>query len=212
MLDETQAREALGTTAYTHDGEKLGKVGQVFLDDRTDRPAFVTVHTGLFGRRESFVPIADATLDDGRLTVPFTKDQVKGAPSIDLDEGHLDEAEEARLWQHYGRDDERDHGTGRGDHHADQHADHHVHHHGDHHDEPRQGDTAERPVLGGDPATAPYGSGGPVQVGRTEQVGRSRLRRFVTTEYETRTVPVRKERVVIETDLADTDPEGPRAV
>lgn len=196
MLDETQAREALGTTAYTHDGDKLGKVGQVFLDDRTDRPAFVTVHTGLFGRRESFVPIADATLEDGRLTVPFTKDQVTGAPSIDLDEGHLDEAEEARLWQHYRGGDARDADHGR---------------HADHADEPRQGDTAERPVLGGDAAAAPYGSGAPVQVGPTEQVGRSRLRRYVTTEYETRTVPVRKERVVIETDVVDTDPDGPRA-
>lgn len=194
MLDETQAREAIGTTAYTHDGDKLGKVGQVFLDDRTDRPAFVTVHTGLFGRRESFVPIADARVEDGRLLVPFTKDQVTGAPSIDLDEGHLDEAEEARLWQHYRGDDERD---------AD---------HGHHADEPRQGDTAERPVLGGDAAAAPYGSGAPVQVGPTEQVGRSRLRRYVTTEYETRTVPVRKERVVIESDVVDTDPDGPRAV
>lgn len=192
MLDETQAREALGTTAYTHDGDKLGKVGQVFLDDRTDRPAFVTVHTGLFGRRESFVPIADATVEDGRLVVPFTKDQVTGAPSIDLDEGHLDEAEEARLWQHYRGDDERDHG--------DRTAD------------PRQGDTAERPVLGGGAAAAPHGSGGPVQVGPTEQVGRSRLRRYVTTEHETRTVPVRKERVVIESDVVDTGPDGPRAV
>lgn len=197
MLDETQAREAIGTTAYTHDGDKLGKVGQVFLDDRTDRPAFVTVHTGLFGRRESFVPIADARVEDGRLLVPFTKDQVTGAPSIDLDEGHLDEAEEARLWQHYRGDDERD-------------ADHG--HRADRADEPRQGDTAERPVLGGDAAAAPYGSGAPVQVGPTEQVGRSRLRRYVTTEYETRTVPVRKERVVIETDVVDSDPDGPRAV
>lgn len=209
MLDETQAREALGTTAYTHDGDKLGKVGQVFLDDRTDRPAFVTVHTGLFGRRESFVPIADARVEDGRLVVPFTKDQVTGAPSIDLDEGHLDEAEEARLWQHYRGDDERDADHG---HHAD-HGDHGDHgRHADHAEEPRQGDTAERPVLGGDAAAAPYGSGAPVQVGPTEQVGRSRLRRYVTTEYETRTVPVRKERVVIESDVVDTDPDGPRAV
>nr|WP_241729098.1 DUF2382 domain-containing protein [Nocardioides zeae] len=125
---------------------------------------------------------------------------------IDLDEGHLHEVEEARLWQHYHRDDERD-GAHDGEHPGADRG----RRHGGHRDEPRQGDTAERPVLGGDAAPGPYASGGPVQVGPTEQVGRSRLRRFVTTEYETRTVPVRKERVVVETDLADTDPEGPRA-
>ena len=35
---------------------------------------------------------------------------------------------------------------------------------------------------------------------RNEQAGRARLRKYVTTEMETHTVPVRKDRAVIETE------------
>ena len=49
MLTQDQLREVIGTTAYGSDGEKLGKVGQVFLDDHTGEPEFATVNTGLFG-------------------------------------------------------------------------------------------------------------------------------------------------------------------
>ena len=63
MINENQAREVVGSTAYTNDGEKLGKIGHLFLDDQTSRPEFVSVNTGLFGTNETFVPIADATLD-----------------------------------------------------------------------------------------------------------------------------------------------------
>jgi len=38
-----------------------------------------TVQTGLFGTKESFVPLAQADLTDDGLSVPYTKDQVKDA-------------------------------------------------------------------------------------------------------------------------------------
>jgi len=102
MISEQQARDVMGTTAYDSSGDKVGKVGQVFLDDQTGRPEWVTVNTGLFGSGESFVPIADADFDGDRLTVPFDKGLITEAPSVDLDAGHLSQAEEARLYQHYG--------------------------------------------------------------------------------------------------------------
>ena len=61
-----------------------------------------TVQTGLFGTKESFVPQADLT-DDG-LSVPYTKDQVKDAPTVDVEQGHLSQDEEAELYRHYGLD------------------------------------------------------------------------------------------------------------
>ncbi|MDQ1103053.1 hypothetical protein QE364_003501 [Nocardioides zeae] len=173
MLDETQARDAIGTTAYTQAGDKIGKVGQLYYDDATGQPAFVTVNTGLFGMRESFVPVTDATLDGDRLTLPFTKEQIKDAPSVDVDGGHLDEAEEARLWQHY--------------------AGHRGRHVGPDTNGRTTDEATTRPAENAGVGTA------------TPQAGRPRLRRYVTTELVTQTVPVRRERIEVVDDADGVD-------
>lgn len=82
-------------------GDKIGAIGQLYVDDRSAQPSWVTVRTGLFGMRESFVPLDDATEDDNNIRVPYTKDQVKDAPNIDADE-HLSPEEEEELYRHYG--------------------------------------------------------------------------------------------------------------
>src|SRR3954447_18338291 len=102
MLTEQDARQAIGSTVYSTNGEKIGKVGQLFLDDETQRPEFITVNTGLFGTNETFIPVADAELSGDRLTVPFEKDKVKDAPNVGADDGHLDQDEERRLYEYYG--------------------------------------------------------------------------------------------------------------
>src|SRR3954463_13079719 len=102
MLNETDARRVVGATAYGGDGEKIGKVGQVFLDDQSGRPEFVTVNTGLFGTNETFIPVSGASFSGDRLELPYTKDKVKDAPNVAVDSGHLDESEEQRLYEYYG--------------------------------------------------------------------------------------------------------------
>jgi uncharacterized protein (TIGR02271 family) len=203
MLTEDQAREVIGATAYGDDGEKIGKVGQLFLDDQTGQPEFVTVNTGLFGTSESFVPVANATYNGDRLVVPFSKDKVKDAPNVDLDGRHLDESEEQRLYEYYGLSSSRTSGytdTGRTD--TDTTAAGYA-------DTTRTTDT-DRDITSG---TEGHDTSGPttddamtrseeqVQVGTTSQeAGRVRLRKYVTTEHETHTVPVRKEKAVLETE------------
>ena len=208
MLTEDQAREVIGATAYGDDGEKIGKVGQLFLDDQTGQPEFVTDNTGLFGTSESFVPVADATYNGDRLVVPFSKDKVKDAPNVDLDGRHLDESEEQRLYEYYGLSSSRTSGytdtgrtdTGRTD--TDTTAAGYA-------DTTRTTDT-DREINSG---TEGHDTSGPttddamtrseeqVQVGTTSQeAGRVRLRKYVTTEHETHTVPVRKEKAVLETE------------
>jgi uncharacterized protein (TIGR02271 family) len=81
-------------------GSKIGKVGQLYLDDQTGNPEWVTVMTGLFGMSESFVPIREATLEDDHVRVPYSKDMVKDAPRIDAD-AHLDERQEDELYEYY---------------------------------------------------------------------------------------------------------------
>jgi hypothetical protein len=87
---------------YSTDGTKIGRAGTVYIADDTGRPEWATVHTGLFGMRESFLPLAQATLRDDRVTVPYDKEQVKDAPNVDPDGGHLSLQEEQRLYDHYG--------------------------------------------------------------------------------------------------------------
>ncbi|QHC25317.1 PRC-barrel domain-containing protein [Streptomyces sp. GS7] len=83
------------------EGAKVGIVQQVYRDDATNDPEWITVRTGLFGMKETFVPLAGARRTGDELQVPYTKATIKEAPRIDAD-GHLDPSEEERLYRHYG--------------------------------------------------------------------------------------------------------------
>src|SRR3954452_1106520 len=108
MITEQDITTVIGSNAVDNDGDKLGKVGQVFLDDQTGRPEWATVNTGLFGTHESFVPLAEATVSGGTLRVPYEKARVKDAPRVSAEQGHLSPDEEAELYRYYGVGD---HGT-----------------------------------------------------------------------------------------------------
>ena len=88
MIDEQQISTVIGSTAVGPDG-KHGTVGEVYLDDETGRPEWATVRTGLFGTKEAFVPLADATVQGNELRLPYDKDKVKKAPHVDVSAGHL---------------------------------------------------------------------------------------------------------------------------
>ena len=228
MLTDNDVRQVIGATAYGDDGEKIGKVGQVFLDDETGKPEFVTVNTGLFGTKETFIPVQAATFNGDRLALPYSKDKVKDAPNVDAEEGHLDRSEERKLYQYYGLAYEGS-GTdlGRGTQSG--------------FGGPEDGTSGRTTETSGVAATGDnltgtdlrgndtdldsdvsgrsggiargegHDTSGPttddamtrseehLEVGKTSQeVGRARLRKYVTTEEETHTVPVRKEKAVLE--------------
>ena len=102
-----------GQNVVDQDGDKVGSVGQVYLDDETDRPTFVTVKTGLFGNNETFVPLDMAQNDGDDLRVPYTKDFIKDAPNVDAD-GHLSEQEQDEIYRYYQLDGGRAGGVGDG--------------------------------------------------------------------------------------------------
>jgi len=56
MISEQNIAGLIGATVTDTDGNKIGKVGQIFVDPTTGRPNWATVATGLFGTSESFVP------------------------------------------------------------------------------------------------------------------------------------------------------------
>ena len=83
-------------------GSKISSASGVYLDDTTGAPEWVTVRTGLFGTKESFIPLRDAQLTPEGLVVQVTKDVVEDAPRVDADQ-HLSPAEEEEeLYRYYG--------------------------------------------------------------------------------------------------------------
>ncbi|MET3923421.1 PRC-barrel domain-containing protein, partial [Arthrobacter sp. UYEF20] len=86
---------AKGATVHSIDGDKIGPMGQVYLDEDTERPSWMTVRTGLFGISESFVPFEGALTEGQDIRVPYTKDQITDAPQLDTDL-HLETAETDR--------------------------------------------------------------------------------------------------------------------
>ncbi|PPG39664.1 PRC-barrel domain-containing protein [Pseudoclavibacter sp. RFBA6] len=102
---ELKAHEAKLTrifqaTVFGPGDERIGRVGQVYLDDQTRDPNWVTVKTGLFGTKEYFIPLDLAELDEKRILVPYTKSLVTSAPSTEVDQ-NLSPAEEDALYVHY---------------------------------------------------------------------------------------------------------------
>lgn len=90
-----------GRMVRAADGEKLGKLGELYLDEDTGLPGYAGVRTGLLGRREAIVPLGGITDHDGDLLVPWDAETVRAAPSLDPDAA-LSDAEERALAQHFG--------------------------------------------------------------------------------------------------------------
>ena len=187
-LDRWRARALVD-----RDGTTVGTIKEFYLDRETGYPTWALVNTGLFGTNETFIPIADATFNGERLTLPYDKAKVKDAPNVDVNSGHLDEAEEQRLYEYYGVGSQSASGTAGnvGTQYAGTQDAGDLNAHG----------TEGHDTSGPTTDDAMTRSEEQLEVGTvSREAGRARLRKYVTTEEETVTVPVRKERAVLETE------------
>src|SRR5918998_1019788 len=91
-----------GQAVYSTDGEKIGSIEEIFVDQNTNEPEWIGLGTGFFGTKRVLVPVEGAALGGDGVLVPYTKDQVKGTPDIDSDE--ISQETEAQLYAHYGLD------------------------------------------------------------------------------------------------------------
>jgi uncharacterized protein YrrD len=82
-------------------GEKIGKLEDVYVDVETDEPQFATVKEGFIGRHLTFVPLGGITVGPDELHVTVTKGQVQGAPNIELKGEELSQADESALYHYY---------------------------------------------------------------------------------------------------------------
>jgi uncharacterized protein (TIGR02271 family) len=174
---------------YDTDGDKIGSVGQVYLDAQSGDPEWVTVKTGLFGTKETFIPLQNANVGDDRVTVAYGKDKVKDAPRIDAD-GPISPDEEGQLYTYYGlssagsqRDGYQDSGYQDGGSRRDSGASGRL-------------DTAND--TGTDDNAMTRSEERLVTGTRTEEAGKARLRKHVVTEQQQVTVPVSHEEVRLE--------------
>jgi uncharacterized protein (TIGR02271 family) len=103
MPDVDTVRSWQGATMVDRDGDRVGTIDAIYVDDQSGQPEWALVNTGLFGTRSTFVPLAQATSSGDQVQVPYEKRLIKDAPRMDPD-GHLSEAEEQELWRHYGLD------------------------------------------------------------------------------------------------------------
>ena len=82
-------------------GEKIGKLQDIYVDVETDEPQFATVKEGFIGRHLTFVPLAGLQIGPDDLQVTVTKDQVKSAPDIELHGEELSQEDESKLYHHF---------------------------------------------------------------------------------------------------------------
>jgi uncharacterized protein (TIGR02271 family) len=204
-------RNWIGRKAVDRNGAKIGRIDDIYADDDTGQPEWLTVHTGMFGGHVSFVPLRGAQVQGDDLMVAYDKDQVKDAPRAEAD-GHLSEQEEDRLYDYYGvgagfadtayrgnedtltgTETRTDRGT----------------------TDASRADLRRDTTLG----TEGYDTSGrttddamtrseeEVQIGtRRREAGRARLRKWVETEQVERTVPVQREEVrVVREPITDAN-------
>src|SRR5215217_7792218 len=185
-------------------GDKLGTIDAIYLDDETGQPEWATVASGLFTAKIVFVPLAQAQDMGDSVQVPYDKDQVTSAPTMRAD-GSLPQDDKAELYRHYGLDyseHRSDSGLPAGT--AGQGID------------DVQDSAVGRDTSGPITDDAMSRSEEELRVGtETRERGRARLRKYVTTEQQTVTVPVQREEVRVEREpITDTNRDaatsGPR--
>ncbi|MEO5310027.1 PRC and DUF2382 domain-containing protein [Corynebacterium sp. c3Ub_189] len=100
-------KDLFNATAYDKNGEKLGDVNEVFVDDQSGQPTFVEVNHGLFGMNSSLVPLRGHDFSGDDLKLGFSKDRIKDAPDFDSDKPLTPEAQ-SDIFKHYGLESAHD--------------------------------------------------------------------------------------------------------
>jgi uncharacterized protein (TIGR02271 family) len=174
MVPREELVRSQGATVVSQQGEKIGTVRDIYLDNETNEPEWALVSTGLLGTRSSFVPLAQASVQGDDIVVPYDKERVKNAPSMEED-GQLSQQEEAGLYDYYGlsySESQSDSGL------------------------PAEGYGTSRGQTRDDAMTR---SEEEIRVGKTQRErGAARLKKYVVTEDVQQTVPVRREEARIE--------------
>jgi uncharacterized protein (TIGR02271 family) len=187
-MTQTMAEIYEGRNVLDRDGQKIGTIDSLYLDQDGGQLEWALVNTGMFGSKRSFVLLRGASMQQDDILVPFDKQTVKNAPRVEAGD-ELPPDEERRLFDHYGMAYDGDGRSGDG-------------YRGDGYRGDGHGVAApsERPTD-----EAMTRSEEEMRVGTEQRErGRARLRKYVVTEHEQMTVPVRREEARIEREPIDS--------
>ena len=90
-----------GADVVALDGEVLGSLVRVFLDEYTGWPSFMTVELNPSNAHETFVALHQAHVKDGKVYVPYDRQRVHNAPLVPTGQD-LSTREEDELFDYYG--------------------------------------------------------------------------------------------------------------
>ncbi|WP_026549514.1 PRC and DUF2382 domain-containing protein [Arthrobacter sp. Br18] len=170
MITQEQMIQLIETKGHVHtdDGDDLGAVEQIFIDDSTGRPTWILVAAGTPGSAAVLVPAPGATVDSRTVRVPYSRDLIEGSPRMPED-GRFGPDEEQQLLRHYGHGVPAHAGTD------------------DSHDAVPGTDT----VLTRSEEQLRVGT-------VTRETGTIRVSKYIVTETVTETFPVRREELRVE--------------
>ncbi len=102
MVEQTTIDVAAleGKPVYSSDGVSVGEVAAVFLDKETQKPEWLALRRGLLGAKQVLVPMAEASVRDDRISVPYSRSQIESAPETHGED--VSQEAERRLASHYG--------------------------------------------------------------------------------------------------------------
>jgi uncharacterized protein (TIGR02271 family) len=91
-----------GYEVYDRNGENVGKVDDLFVDEN-DNPEYIGVKMGFLGTRSTLIPWQLATVDEAnrRINVSVDKDTAKNGPTFD-DDRDITPAFENEVYSYYG--------------------------------------------------------------------------------------------------------------
>jgi hypothetical protein len=91
----------LGKVIIDQDGDKIGKLHDVYVDVETDEPMFGTIKEGFVDRHLTFVPLVGVQVGPDGLRAAVRKAKVKSAPDLDLHGQEMSQADESALYHHF---------------------------------------------------------------------------------------------------------------
>ena len=183
-MDELMS--ARGVPVYSTEGDKIGAVEEIFVDEQTDKPEWIGLGTGFLGTKRVLVPVEGATIADDRVTVPYSKGQIEETPDIDADE--ISQETEERLYAHYGLA------------YSEQRSDTGL---------PAGGPSVDAETAAETGAESVTRSEEELRVGKMEgEAGRARLRKWVETEPVEADVELRRETARVTREPVDQPVSG----
>ena len=84
-MQEHELAALVGMPARARDGETIGRLEEVLSEEHSQEGTWLRIRTGVLGRHDTLAPVSEARVESGDLVLPYGKDTVVQAPTLDGD-------------------------------------------------------------------------------------------------------------------------------